>query len=354
MRILNVAYPFAPTGPDAVGGAEQVLTRLDEALVAARHDSYVVGCEGSRGFGRVTTAFALPDSIDDAWKEHAYAVYRQTVEGLIDRHQIDLVHLHGVDFYRYLPARAVPILATLHLPPSWYPADIFSNQSVWLHCVSEAQHAACPQGARVLPPIANGVQVPVGGTRRKKNFALSMGRICPEKGFHLGMDAAKRAGVSFALAGDVFPYESHLAYFEKEIRPRECRTCRYVGPIGGARKWRYLQTAKCLLIPSLVEETSSLVAMEALASGTPVIAFARGALPSIVEHGRSGFLVNDVDEMAEAIRHVDEISSEYCRSIACERFSAEAMTTQYLNRYHELIAGFSHECVGAERERVAA
>jgi glycosyltransferase involved in cell wall biosynthesis len=354
MRILNVAYPFAPTGPDAVGGAEQVLTRLDRALVAAGHESWVLGCEGSRGFGCVKTAFPLPDSIGEPWKEHAYEVYRAQIEGLIDQHEIELVHLHGVDFDRYLPRRETAILATLHLPPSWYPEEIFSNANLWLHCVSQTQQAECPPGARLLSPIPNGVDLPELSARKKRNFALSLGRICPEKGFHLAMDGAREAHIPFALAGDVFPYEAHLAYFEKEIRTRETPACRFIGPIGGARKWRYLQAAKCLLIPSLVAETSSLVAMEALACGTPVIAFARGALPAIVDDRTTGFLVNDVSEMTRAIREVDRISSDACRAAARERFSGAVMTQRYLARYRELITLFSHERPRADREPVCA
>jgi glycosyltransferase involved in cell wall biosynthesis len=337
LRILNVAYPFAPAGPDAVGGAEQILTRLDRALVSAGHQSWVLGCEGSRGFGKVTVAFSLPDAINESWKENAYELYRAAIEALVDRYDVQLVHLHGVDFYRYRPRRNVPLLATLHLPPSWYPPEIFSNKDIWLHCVSQAQQSVCPPSERLLPPIPNGVDLPAMFGRKKSNFALSLGRICPEKGFHLAMDAAKKAKIPFALAGEVFPYESHLRYFEHEIVPRQDKDRRWIGRIGGARKLRYLQKARCLLVPSLVAETSSLVTMEALACGTPVIAFARGALPSIIEHGKTGLLVNDLSEMAAAIREVGSISSVVCRGVAQERFSAEAMCRRYLTRYEELV-----------------
>jgi glycosyltransferase involved in cell wall biosynthesis len=340
LRILNVAYPFAPTGPDAVGGAEQVLTRLDRALSLAGHHSYVLACEGSRGFGQVTSAFPLPDVINDEWKERAHEIYRTFIETLIDRYEIQLVHLHGLDFYRYLPRRNVPLLATLHLPPSWYPPQTWTAENIWLHCVSEAQHSVCPPSPRLLSPIPNGVELPELSIRRKANFALSAGRICPEKGFHLAMDAAREAHISFALAGDVFPYEVHLRYFDQEIVSRENKRCRFIGPIGGARKLRYLQKARCLLVPSLVAETSSLVTMEALACGTPVIAFARGALRSIVEHGKTGFLVNDVSQMAAAIHEIDAISPAACRAAAEERFSAQVMCRRYLDRYEKLIASY--------------
>ncbi|HEU0052459.1 MAG TPA: glycosyltransferase, partial [Longimicrobium sp.] len=110
----------------------------------------------------------------------------------------------------------------------------------------------------------------------------------------------------------------------------------FAGAMDFRRKRRALSAARCLLVPSLVEETSSLVAMEALACGTPVIAYPKGALPSIVEHGRTGFLVNDVGEMAEAIRAADGIDPEECRRAARECFSAERMVELYFETYRLL------------------
>ena len=102
----------------------------------------------------------------------------------------------------------------------------------------------------------------------------------------------------------------------KQIRPRLGRDARFLGPIGFARKRRLLTAARVLLIPSLVAETSSLVAMEALACGCPVVAFPAGALPDIVEPGVTGFLVSTTEEMAEAIPLCDGIDRERCRELA--------------------------------------
>jgi glycosyltransferase involved in cell wall biosynthesis len=249
--------------------------------------------------------------------------------------------MHGIDFYTYLPPVGVPVLVTLHLPPTWYPAEIFylHRPQTFLHCVSAAQRRACPPGAMLLPDIENGVPVAaLPPQHKKRHFALMLGRICPEKGFHMGLDAAAQAHMPTLLAGKVFRYAAHEQYFQHEIVPRLGGIHRFLGPIGGVRKQRLLARARCLLAPSLAPETSSLVAMEALACGTPVIAFPAGALPDIVEHGKTGFLVHNVQEMAEAMAVVGSLDPALCHATAQRRFSLDAMIERYFSVYRYLVA----------------
>jgi glycosyltransferase involved in cell wall biosynthesis len=167
---------------------------------------------------------------------------------------------------------------------------------------------------------------------------MMLGRICPEKGFHIALDAAVRARIPALLAGDVFRYEAHERYFRDEIVPRLDGLRRFIGPVGLARKRRLLAAARCLLVPSLAPETSSLVAMEALACGTPVIAFPSGALPDIVEHEKTGFLVHDAREMAHAIEAAGRLDPEVCRRTARARFALDTMTRRYVALYKQLVA----------------
>lgn len=348
--MLSVAYPLAPVGPDTVGGAEQVLGSLDRALMEAGHCSIVIACRGSEVAGELVAIPAVHDAvIDDAICAAQHAAIRETVAGLLRDRKVDLVHLHGLDFHAYLPPPGPPALATLHLPPEWYPPEALhpGRPNTWLNCVSETQHRSlltrleqiqAGRPERVLPPIGNGVPVGAlaGARHARRSYALVLGRICREKGQHLALDAARLARVPLLLAGQVFPYPEHTAYFEGEVRPRLGKTSRLIGPIGFARKRRLLSAARCLLVPSQVAETSSLVAMEALACGTPVIAFARGALPEIIEHGRTGFLVEDVAAMADSIGRAGSIDPEACRRAARERFSLARTTAAYLDRYSRL------------------
>jgi glycosyltransferase involved in cell wall biosynthesis len=195
----------------------------------------------------------------------------------------------------------------------------------------------CPKHPALLGPIVNGI--PVGALQApcpKQDFLLSLGRICPEKGQHLAIEASKQAGVPLIIAGEVFPYESHQAYLDEEILPRLDEQRRFIGPVGFVRKSLLLTAARCLLLTSLVPETSSLVARESIACGTPVIAFNRGALPETIEQERTGFLVSDVTEMASAIHKASDIDPVVCRHVAWERFSEDVMTARYIEIYHRL------------------
>lgn len=340
LTVLNVAYSLATLGPAAVGGAEQVLQTIDRALVAAGATSITVACAGSSVAGLHVQTPAVDPPFDELAQARARRAHADAIARTIDRHRVDIAHLHGVDFADYLPEAGVPVVATLHLPPAWYSTAALAPRRprTFLNCVSRAQRNACPPSAMIAATIENGVAVPESPARsRAPRFALAMGRICPEKGFHHALDAVKRARVPFVLAGCCFPYAAHEQYFATDIVPRLDRSRRFVGPVGPEEKLALLSSARCVLIPSLVPETSSLVAMEAMAAGVPVIAFPNGALSEIVQHGVTGFLVNDAAEMADAISAVDTLRSDACHEAARTRFDASRMTRDYIRLYEQIL-----------------
>ncbi len=338
LTVCSVSYPFAPVTADPAGGAEQVLATLDRALTAAGHRSIVVAPEGSSVTGELLTVPAPDGPIEGEVWERTHAAVRARIAEVIERDRPNVVHLHGIDFGSYLPALGSPVLVTLHLPLSWYTPGWLSptRPRTWLQPVSASQASLAPPGARLLDPIPNGVDLDRYRPGPKGDRLLVLGRIAQEKGFHDALDAAARVGVPIDLAGKVFPYPDHECYFAEQVAPRLSDDRRYLGPVAGEAKAALLREARCVLIPSTAAETSSLVAMEALASGTPVIAYRSGALPDIVEDGVTGFIVDDVAAMAEAIGRIDALDPADCRRAAEQRFPLSRTTDAYLDLYRTL------------------
>jgi len=335
LTVLNVAYPFAPVGPDAIGGAEQILSALDRALVENGRRSIVVASAESQVAGIHIPVESERGPLDDLARRRAWARHRRAIGDARKRFAIDLVHLHGIDFAAYCPPSGAT-LVTLHLPLAWYDQEALRlpRADLWMNGVSHSQARAAPSGARLLAPIENGVDVErLAARHAKRRFALFLGRLCPEKGAHLAIVAAQRAKLPLIIAGQTFRYAEHEHYFAADIAPHLGQACRFVGPLSFARKRRFLTAAQCVVIPSLAPETSSLVAMEAMACGAPVIAFRVGALTDIVAHGRTGFLVDSPEEMAAAMLEAATLDSETCRREARARFSEGRMTAAYLDLY---------------------
>lgn len=339
LTIVSIAYPFAPVTEDPVGGAEQVLSRLDEAIIAAGHRSVVIAQEGSSVAGELQPVPRPHAEITKQARASVHRELREKIAEIVKRERPDLIHFHGIDFASYLPPPGPPCLVSLHLPLVWYGCKALKpgRPGTWLVPVSASQACSGPEGVRLLEPIENGVPIPEN-LESKSEFALALGRICSEKGTHEAIDAARQADMPLLVAGEVFPYPEHRSYWRDSVRPRLDGARRWIGRIAGQQKQRLLGRAKCVLIPSRAPETSSLVAMEALAAGTPVVAYPSGALPEIVDHGRTGFIVRDSSEMAEAIRVVNEIDPKVCRAEAIERFPLEKMTGAYLAQYRKLAA----------------
>ena len=346
LTVLSVGFPLAPISENTAGGAEHILRMLDDALIAGGHRSLVVAPEGSHCSGQLLPIPNPGRTLDaNAWaRTHVHC--RRIISRALEEYPVDVLHFHGIDFMAYFPKPTVPTVVTLHLAPQSFPSYALNYRAnTFFVCVSHSQAAACPKSLPVRV-IENGIPTHEFRLGHKKwPYALALGRICPEKGFHLALDAASAAGVALVIAGKVFGYPEHKKYFAEEIVPRLGKMHRFVGPVGGARKKRLLAGARCLLVPSLADETSSLVTMEALASGTPVIAFNRGALPELVEHAHTGYLVNDIREMGAAIPRCASLRPVDCRRAAEQRFSSKNMVAQYFGLYEKVLsAQVSNEC----------
>jgi glycosyltransferase involved in cell wall biosynthesis len=345
LTVLSVSYSLGIVSQRTAGGAEQVLLSIDHHLSHHGHRSIVVAPAGSQPAGLLIATPPPAGLLDEAAKFRAREAHAHAIVKALNSIPIDIIHYHGLDFFSCFHATKVPSVVTLHLPLAWYPPAALSLKppEAQLVCVSKSQRESTGSNLDA-GIILNGVAIePAPHTARKSNYLLTIGRICPEKGVHFAIEVARRVEIPLYIAGEVAGYPEHRAYFEEMIRPHLSQKIRFLGPVSGRNKHALLAGARALLIPSMVLETSSLSAMEALACATPVVAFRRGALMEIVEHGKTGFLVDSVEQMAEAVLAIDQIDPAQCHEAASTRFSAQRMYEQYLELYLAMVkSGHEH------------
>jgi glycosyltransferase involved in cell wall biosynthesis len=344
-RILYVAYPLLTVSEASAGGAEQVLWALEHEMTARGVHTTVAASAGSSVSGELFETgepCSQPDDFGRRNREHHQRIVEFVGQRAVQGRSFDLIHDHSGSFWQRACEVDVPVLATLHLPRHFYSPELFEDvpPNVSFSCVSPSQARSFSDLKQMIGVAENGVKVErFSHAAGERKGLLWLGRICEEKAPHIALEIAERAGMPITLAGQVYPFSYHQQYFEREIVPRieRCQNATFVREPAAEMKRKLLSEATALLITSQVDETSSLVAMEAAASGTPVVAFRRGALPEVVREGITGFLVNNLEEAVDALRKIPQIESSACIRHATGNFSSSAMADRYESLYREVL-----------------
>ena len=359
MKIAHIAPPWLAIPPKNYGGTESMLSHLIEEQVAQGHDVTLFAPGDARTSAKLISFF--PHSLIEAkvpWQGHLKAYYHlhQAVECIKD-HDFDIVHTHlssSADMYLFplMAQLAVPHVMTLH---SHFPFDRVQSwtgdaddcymqwaSSVPLVVISEQARIEVTQPLTIVGVVHHGLPTALfrPTVKQPEHFFLWLGRFVPEKGAHLAIEAAKKAGVSIVLAGTIDPYiQESVGYFEQMIQPHiDNQQVKYVGPVDMEQKIDLLSRARGLLNPIQWEEPFGMVMIEAMAVGCPVIVFNRGAASEIVVHRKSGFLVQGVNEMAQCIARIDELDRRAVRAHVERNFTAQAMAQKYTAVYKRVIA----------------
>jgi glycosyltransferase involved in cell wall biosynthesis len=341
MKIAQLSPLIERVPPKKYGGTERVVSLLTEELVRRGHD---------------VTLFASGDSITTAKLESVYS--KSLREAKIDEFQafqllnagaaferareFEVIHNH-LDYYGlpFIPISSTPTVSTLHGSFNLENRYIYSAYSNLNYVsISNAQRKPLPT-LNYIKTIYHGIDViTFPFSEEKDDYLLFVGRISREKGVHFAIDAARHLHKTLIIAAKLDPYQkADLRYFEDVIEPElEGEQIRWVGEVDAEERNRLMSRASCLLHPINWREPFGLVMVEAMACGTPVIAFNRGSVPEILVNGKTGFIVEDLEEMVSVYENISKISPVACREHMEKNFSVVRMVDEYEKVYEKLIS----------------
>ena len=336
MRIAMLAPISWRTPPIHYGPWEYVTSLLTEALVDKGIDVTLFATKTSRTKGNLEAvcpaAYSEDPTIDaKVWEIlHVSNVFEQANRFDIIHNQADFIPLAFTDLVK------TPIVTTIHGFSSEKILPVFEKYNDRVHYVSISDSDRSSK-LDYAATIHHGIRTQdLTFEKKPGEHLLFFGRFHPDKGAHDAIEVAKRSKLPLKLAGIV----QEEAYFKRDVEPYfDGKTIAYLGAVGGDDKKQTLAGAKALLHLVHFDEPFGLSVVEALASGTPVIAYRRGSMPEIIDHGKTGFLVDTLEEAVEAVENINSIDRAACRQSAIEKFSVERMADDYTKLYEKILRG---------------
>jgi glycosyltransferase involved in cell wall biosynthesis len=339
LRVAVLAPPWISVPAPGYGGVESVVSSLTEGLVRLGHDVTLFCAPGSISRASVMTL------LDDA---HPHEIERSLYEvdhvaqafDAIDRStghdRFDVVHDHcGFTGLAMANRIDTPLVHTLHGPFTPETAAFYARHGHkgTLVGISRAQLSSAPAGLGPIASIPNPIDLSAWPLQeRKGDYLLWVGRMTPEKGAHRAIAAARAVDAPLILAGVIQPGQRQ--FFDREIAPHiDGERVQFVGEIGGSTKRSLFARARGLLMPIRWNEPFGMVMVEALACGTPVIAFPEGAARELVVDGETGFLVHDERGMGEAVGRLHQIAARDCRAWVSRHCDVDVVAAAYDRTY---------------------
>jgi len=337
MRIGLIAPPWVPVPPTRYGGIEAIIDRLARGLVRAGHEVLLAAagnstCPVPRIPGTGDAVEGAPVCCDvNTELRHVLMSYAAMTK-------VDVIHDHttaGPLLHRW--DGSAPVVTTFHGPFDPMMAPIYrAYRGVSTIAISHHQ-ASTALGATVTRVIHHGIDVAdVPEGKGDGGYASFLGRMSPEKGPREAALVARAAGVPLKMAAKLRE-PAERQYFEAEVKPLLCSDVEYLGELGEHDKLALLGGSFALVNPIQWSEPFGLVMIEALATGTPVVATPRGSAPEIIEDGVTGYLRRDQEGLAKALLHAADLDRAQCRAAACQRFDSDAMVRNHLQLYADLL-----------------
>jgi glycosyltransferase involved in cell wall biosynthesis len=339
LRIAVVAPPWFSIPPSGYGGIEEMVAGLVDALVDRGHHVTLIGAGP-----RLTRAQEFAAIYQDPPSERLGDPMPEVVQAaaawrILSEVQVDVIHDNTLAGPLAACSVNAPTVVTAHGAIAGEYGRYFHElgERVHLVAISDRQRRTAPH-LNWVGRVHNAVDVgsfPLG--EGAGGYLLFMGRFSPDKGAHLAIDAAKAAGRRLLLAGKLNE-PAERAYFEAAVRPHLGPGVSYVGEADATTKRELYAGAAALMFPVCWEEPFGMVMVEAMACGTPVVALRRGSVPEVVDHGRTGLVVDRPEQLTEAIRRVEAVSRAACRRHVERRFDVPVMADGYERAFRSVLS----------------
>jgi glycosyltransferase involved in cell wall biosynthesis len=341
LRIAMVAPPWIPVPPRGYGGIEAVVAALVRGLGEAGHEVVLYAAPGSHSEHARVVPVLDGQRTERIGRARDEADHIATVFRMLERERFDVLHDHGDGtLVAFADRLRLPVVHTLHGPFDDASSEFYRRhgECVSLVALSHAQARMAPPGVHVDDVIANPLDLDDWPLRCEKDGPLLwIGRFAPEKGAHDALIAAREARVPLTLAGVVQPGQER--YFARSVEPYLGEgIAEFVGEVTGRRRCELYAKARALLMPITWPEPFGMVMVEAMACGTPVIAYPAGSAPELIDDGVTGFLVDAPEAMAKAIRRVGDLDPAEIRASAVRRFGLATVAAGYERAYRRAIA----------------
>ncbi len=335
MRIAQVSTLAARVRQDAYGSVEALIWLLTKELARLGHEVTVFGVAGSEADGEVVATLPGPYGENDSPDDWHLCEWINLCEAVKQSGRFDLLHSHAYLWGLPLePVSQAPMVHTMHIVPEEDSARLWTmSPNACVTALSRHQWSAYPQlqPAAVIPHGVDAAQF----TMRLKpdDYVCYFGRFEATKGPCQAIAAARAAGVRLLMAGPASPY------FREKVQPLiDGKSAEYVGVVKGRDRDNLLGGAKALVYPIQYPESFGLVLVEAMLCGTPVAAIGLGAVPEIIQEGVTGFSVESLTQLSEAIGNCFSLDRRRVRSYAEQKFSVAGMAAAYARVYQEVMA----------------
>jgi len=352
-------YPTPPLKEKTIYAPLWLTYQLAEGLVKKGHQVFLFGSSDSKTKAKLISNnlpslrknkawFRNYKKLGRKWGEITRANYELFLVSKLYQmaKEFDIIHFHSYPrVLHFAPLVKTPVCFTLHNPINYPPGTdtlklIYTPfkkiKNIHFISISKAQRKPLPT-LNYAATVYNGTNVKKFSFNKKKGDYLAFaGRIIPLKGVDIAVQAARKTGQKLKIAGPI-PSSDSLDYWNKKIKPYLSRKITYEGMLNSGQMVSFYQGAKALLLPTLLEESFGLVMTEAMACGTPVIAFKIGSIPEVVKHNKTGYVVKNQKGMIESIKKIDRIKREDCRKWVEKNFSLDRMINNYEKTYLKIL-----------------